>query len=241
MKWLMMAVILSALHTSSVSQPAIVDTSLDPAFKNAVTFYNNSFGPELRLFNGKEYHEYLLPFKEGQPYFFSNIFSKGTVSYEGKTYENVSILYNLVTDQVVILKYSGFSKIQLLKERVDAFSLSGHYFINIQNGSLSSPALRPGFYDIVASGKVSLLVKRTKRIQTDTKETVEIKVLSKDHFFLRNKNVYSEVDTKNAFLKQLKAKRKEIQQFIKQNGIRYRKNPEEAMVRILEYYNQIMK
>lgn len=241
MRWLMVTTLLTALHIRSISQAISVDTSAGPAFKNAVAFYNNSFGPELHLFNGKEYYDYRVAFNEGHPYFFTPTWSKGTVNYEGNRYENVSILYNLVTDQVVILNYSRLAKIQLVKERVASFALSGHSFIHIRPDSLLSPVLREGFYDILADGKITLLARRTKNIQTYTKQVVETKVFSKDHFYVENNNVYSEIDSKRALLKQVGDKRKEIQQFIKQNKISYRKSRENAMVRIVEYYNQLIK
>ncbi len=236
----MITVILPVLCSTSIAQ-RILSTSSEPAFKNAVAFYNNSFGPDLHLFSGKEYLDYNFRFSQGHPYFQTTTFSKGTITYQGSTYEEVPMLYNLETDNVIILNHSGTAKIQLIKEKVSSFSLSGHSFINICNDSLLSQGLRYGFYDILATGKTTLLARRTKNIQIVAQDIVEIKVLAKDYFYLQNNNIYSVIRSKKGLLNLLSDRKKEIRQFVKQNNIDYRENPENAIVRIVEYYNQIMK
>jgi len=230
-----------ALHIVCAAQRIAAMTSADAAYDKAVAFYNASFGPELRIFNGKEYQEYRESFKEGHPYFVTNAFSKGTLHYEGSKYEDVSLLYNLVTDQLIILNAAGSAKIQLIKERVDSFSFPAHSFINIGTDSSLSEGLSSGFYEVLSTGKINLLARHTKNIQATVRDVVETKVFSKDHHFVRSNHVYIEINSKKALLKQMNDKRKELQQFIKQNKLNYRKNGEEAMVKIVEYYNQITK
>ena len=91
------------------------------------------------------------------------------------------------------------------------------------------------------TGKIDLLARHTKNIQTTVRDVVETNVFSKDHRYVRSNHVFIEISSKKALLKQMNDKRKELQQFIKQNKLNYRKNGEEAMVRIVEYYNQITK
>ncbi len=240
-KGLLIFVILSALYTQSQSQQLAPDTSSPPAFKNVMASYNNSFAGQLHLFNGKEYRDYRKPFEEGQPYFITNTWTKGTVDYDGNRYDNVSVLYNLVTDELIILNYNNISKIQLIKEKVAQFSMAGHSFINITPDSLFSSGLTPGFYDVLAAGKLSLLVRHTKNIQPYIRQTIELKIFSKDHYYLKKNNGYSAISSKKSFLEQFGDKRKQVQQFIRQNKLRYRKDPANTMVRSVEYYNQITK
>lgn len=234
-------VIFVTLHTRAITQELLPDTSSSPAVKNAVNFYSTSLTEQLHLYNGKEYQDYAVPFDEGHPYFLRTDFSKGIINYDGNTYNDVSLLYNLVTDDVIILAHNKILKIRLLKEKVGGFSLSGHSFLNLSRDSLLSSDMSAGFYDVLSTGKVALLAKRVKNIQSYTKQKVEVRVFEKDHFYLRKDGRYFPIQNKKTFLAQLGDKKKEIQQFIKQNKLRFRKYPEYTMVKVTEYYNQLTK
>jgi len=240
-KLLLIFVILFALRKPAVSQKIAIDSPSTPALANAMALYNNAFATQLPIFNGREYPDYRRPFTKGQPYYITDKWSIGTVKYEGVTYTDVSIQYNIVTDQVVILHSNGVSKIQLIKGLVSAFSFLDHSFINIPRDSLVSTGMPPGFYDILTPGKLSLLARRTKNIQSYPRLTVELEIFSKDHYYLKSDGVYSPVSTKKRFLAQFDDKRKEIQQFIKQHKLNYRRDQENTMVKAVEYYNQLTK
>lgn len=78
-------------------------------------------------------------------FLWENNWSKGSVSYDGNTYNEVSILYNLVTDEVIILHTNKVAKVQLIKEKVDAFSLPGHSFLHLRFDSLHSGNMARGY------------------------------------------------------------------------------------------------
>ncbi|MEJ7680747.1 MAG: hypothetical protein WKG06_23425 [Segetibacter sp.] len=136
-----------------------------PAYKNALAFYNQSLNEELHLFNGKEDKGYPYQFDNGTPYFLTNNWSKGTLNYDGKVYENVSMLYDVASDEVLYLYFDNRSRIRLVKEKVAGFSIMAHNFIHITPDSLHSSSLAPGFYDELYYGANSLLAKRTKKLK----------------------------------------------------------------------------
>jgi hypothetical protein len=238
---LLIMVIFFCFSTPGISQALVPDTSLSPAAKQAIAFYSTTLKEQLRLFNGKEYQDYMLPFDKGHPYFIESNFNKGTISYDGNTYSNVYLLYNLVTDEVIILNSGGILKIQLLKQRVSAFSLSGHTFLHLQPDSNLSKNITPGFYDILATGKTSLVARRKKNIQTFTKQKLEIEVFEKDRFYLKRNNSYVLLHSKKSLLEQFADKKKEMQQFIRQSNLNYRKDAENFMIKTTGYYNQLTK
>lgn len=236
---LLLSVIFLVICHKSFSQDLRFDSSSLPAVKDLAADYNKTFVEQLHLYNGIQYREYHKPFDEGQPYFVQNSFSRGTVSYDGGFYENVSILYNLVTDQVIILGRNNIAEIQLLKDKVSAFSLQSHTFINMHPDTLLSTGMPEGFYDLLTTGKTSLLAKRTKNIQSFVQRTIILKVFEKDHYYVKKNNSYVPIRSKKALLAQVSDKKKEIQQYLKDNKIRYRKDPENAMTKVIDYYNQL--
>ncbi len=228
------------LYHSSFSQSIKPDTSSSPEYKNALAFYNQSLSEELHLFNGREYKGYTDKFSEGTPYFQSDKWSKGTLYYEGKMYENVSLLYDEVKDELVYLYFDNASSVRLGKERVSAFSIMSHNFINILSDSIHASSITPGFYDELYHGNNSLIAKRTKNIQTSLRQSgAEIKVFYKDHYYLRRGDRYEAVSNKKTLLHNLSDKRKELQQYIRQNKLSFRKDMENAMTKTVAYYDQL--
>ena len=242
MKYNIVLLVLIMLSNSSVSQSITPDTSLSPAYKNAVAFYSQSLGEELHMFNGREYKGYREQFSEGTPYFLTNKLSKGTLDYDGKMYENVSLLYDAAKDELICLYFDNASLMKLEKNRVAGFSIMGHHFIHIKSDSLQSSPLQSGFYDELYHGRNSLVAKRTKNIQTFLRQSgAEIKVFHKDHYYLLKENNYYPVSNKKSFLQYFSDKRKELQQYIKQNKFTFKDDFENAMTKTLSYYDQLIK
>ncbi len=229
------------LYFNSKSQSLRPDTSSLPAYKNAVALYNQALKEELHLFNGREEKGYPYQFTEGIPYFLTNKWSKGTLNYDGKIYEDVSLLYDAARDELVYLYFNNASAVMLIKDRVEGFSIMGHNFIHITPDSLHSSSIAPGFYDELYYGNNSLLAKRTKNIQTNIRQSgAEIKVFYKDHYYLLKGDKYYAVSNKKSFLSSLGDKRKELQQYIRQNKLKFKKDIENTMIKTLAYYDKLI-
>jgi hypothetical protein len=54
------------------------------------------------------------------------------------------------------------------------------------------------------------------------------------------KDVYYTFKNERSLLKILNDKKKEIQQYLKKNGIRYKDDPERSMIMAVEYYNRLI-
>jgi hypothetical protein len=238
-KCLLLFVITATLHSRTFSQKLASDSASTPAFKNAVALYNKSFATQLHIFNGKEYLGYRRRFNNGHPYFEVDSLTIGSVNYEGSKYDSASMMYNTASDQLIILSHNGFTHIQLIKEKVVSFSLLGHSFIHIQHDSLLSPDLKSGFYDVLSAGKVSLLAKRIKTIEEDITQVVELKVYAKNRYYLKKNNGYITISNKKAFLKEFADQKKAVDQYIRQNKFNYRKNREDYLIKVANYYNTI--
>ena len=241
---ILMVCCISVLTTKNLfAQQAQTDSSSQQnALNNAITFFHASIGEQSRLYNGPEYYFY-DPVIKGNAYFLDvNSFSQGSVYYDGAYYTNVPMLYDLYSDQVAVLLYNHFSKFSLLKERVKSFDLLDHHFVNINADTLiNNTLIKSGFYDQLYNGKVEILAKRTKSIQTNSGGTAGTESYfspSKD-FFLRKNNIYHSFSSQGSLLDLLKDRKKELQQYIKANQIKYRANPEEAMVKIASYYDHL--
>lgn len=132
------------LAGTTTTAQQIVTTSSVPAFTNAVQQYNVALASQLPIYNGKEYIDYKQNFEVGQPYFLQKSWTIGTMVYENVQYAGVPIMYNLVTDEVIIPTPDTAAKIQLQKDRVQAFTVGGHLFAYVPANSVLHDAVRQG-------------------------------------------------------------------------------------------------
>jgi len=227
---------------NTFAQISIADSSSQQnGFKNAISVFNKSLGEESPIYNGPEYSFY-PPIYKGNAYFMDiNSFTSGSIYYDGILFKNVPMLYDLYSDKVVVLLYNHFSKFSLLNDRLKSFDFSGHHFINILADSLEENSnIKPGIYDQLYNGKLQVLVKRTKNIQNSPGTTgVESYFNPVTDYFLKKNNVYYRIGGEGSFINVLKDKKKELQQYIKANKIKFRKTPEESMVKLASYYGHL--
>jgi hypothetical protein len=215
--------------------------STHAAFNKVTDNFYKSIGQQSHLYNGREYDYYPSNIK-GNAYLMDvNVWSPGSVDYDGYLYKNVNMLYDINKDELVILLYNKVTKISLLTERIKSFDLLGHHFIYIQNNPLSNNSVNTGFYDQLYAGNIKLLVKRSKSIQnSSSSQTIETYFSPSTDYYLYKNGGYYKVNSKGSFMDVLKDKKKELQQFIKSNNISInKKDREQAMVKLAEYYDHL--
>ena len=204
----------------------------------AYTEYTTAVQEQMELFNGREHIDYLYKFDVGSPYFLAGNFSKGDVTYLNKTYKDVSLTYDVVKDEVAILHFNILKRLIPDKLKLDAFTINGHHFIKLSPGITNYKSLPEGYYDLLYNDKISLLAKRTKSIRDIIPE---IRVYSKDIFYISKNNTFYEVNANKSFLKHFTDKKKQITQFMRQNDISFTGNKEQAMIKIITHYNSLVK
>jgi hypothetical protein len=240
---MMMCLACAVISKKSFAQVARTDSSSQQnALNNTLTLFYSSIGDQSPLYNGPEYYFY-DPLIKGNAYFADvNAFAPGSVFYDGLFFNGVPMLYDLYTDKVVVLLYNHFSKFSLIQERVKSFDFLNHHFININADTLNiNSIIKSGFYDELYNGKSQVLVKRSKNIQTTTggQAGPESYFNPSIDYYLRKSNTYYSFSSQGSMLSILKDKKKELQQYIRANQIKFRKDPEEAMVKIASYYDHL--
>jgi len=229
---------------NSFSQEVKTDSSSQQsALNSTLSLFYTSIGKQSSLYNGTEYTFY-DPIITGNAYFLDvKAFGPGSINYTGITFSHVPMLYDIYNDQVVVLLYNHFTKIALIKEKVKSFDYLDHHFININADTLGAGTiLQSGYYDELYHGKSQVLAKRSKNIQaTSSQTTIESYFNPVKAYYLRKNNIYYSIGSKGSMLDVLKDKKKQLQQYIRASQINFRQDPEEAMVKIASYYDQLSK
>lgn len=226
-----------SLASSSV---LFAQQSFDSAFTQATSVYDNTMGANIHLYNGVEYIDYDHRIT-GDPFFMGSFFTGGSIIYDGVFYNNVQLFYDVLRDNVVIKNYNN-APLLLVNEKVAAFGMLGHRFINIQADSTISKNNHLGFCDVLSDGYLKLLSKRKKLIVEKTSvQYSESSYTEKDEYYILKDEILYPVNDEKSVLALMKDRKSEVQKFLHQNKIKFRKNPEAAMIKMVDYYNQLNK
>jgi hypothetical protein len=232
-------VFLCFCHEISFGQTQTEKKSEQLTIKNTVSLYYKSLGEQSGIYHGPAYIGYPYQLSNGHQFFESPNLTQGTIFYNGMLYQDIPMWYDLVKDEVVVQNIDSLSMISLHNERIDYFSLLGHYFIKISQDSSSS--LSTGFYDQIYKGKTEVLVRRYKGTLEDVStEGIFTKILKqKNEIYLKKEGKYFSVLSSGSVLKVLGNKQKEILSHLKKNAIKFKKDPEKAIVMMVSYYDQL--
>jgi hypothetical protein len=228
------------LNLRTQAQPAARDTSIGPsAYGLALRQYHDYLDPEPNLYRGGQYAEYSFLLKEGHPFFGEDRWRKGTAMYNGILYENVSLLYDEVLDMLVMPDPLKVFKIILIPSEVGSFTIEDHSFVRLSD-SLNPSQPGNGFYEQLYKGHISLLKREKKTIQEDVSNPAEgIRRYIEVHvsYYLKRGNEYYSVNNKGSLLYALKDKNREAKKFIRQNHLNVRKDKENALVKVVTWYD----
>jgi hypothetical protein len=178
------------------------------------------------LYSGIEYTKGLILFGES-PFFLGNEPAKGSIKYQGNWYEVSELQYDCRNDVVVAKNFSGDLSVELIKEKIEEFNISGHYF-----DKLKIQSRRGEFYEKIYSGKRTLYIQWQKKI-------ISNRVDEKRYVLLRNVYLINAVDTirinKVADYFDLLAQNKAtIKRYYKEQHLNFRKEPVLAMESLIK-------
>ncbi|TDQ14758.1 hypothetical protein DFQ04_3352 [Algoriphagus boseongensis] len=205
--------------------------------KAQVAGQNLAFLPEYQeqlpyfqeLITGGQYQE---PSRliQGDPYYFSRQFEKGTLIINGVTYPQVPLLYDSYRDQVVTFHPVFNQKILIKPEKIDGFQLANgerfrHFSGNgdyLKNGN--------GIYKVLGEGDylaVAKQFKTTKAVREMSKYD-EI-YLAKSDYFLVKDGVFLQIQKGNQAFEILGLEKKFIKKELRARNLVFKQNPEEYL------------
>ena len=234
---------LNPIFSQSLKKGSIADLQV----KNAIEVYDHYTADNAPIYNGKEYLFYTFKM-EGDPFFGTGIYGDGSVnfvegwvSYNGRKYGLVPLLFDLVRDQLVVLSPDKKTPIVMHNEFVDSFSIFGHTFIAL-NEDHKQNLYNTGFYDLLYNGqRVQFLERHVKllnpRIQGTTMTTI---FQSKNRFYIHKNGLYYLVSGKKDMFRVFSDHLRELKKVMRQNHLKLRhKNFETAAVKATAFYDQL--
>ncbi len=208
----------------------------DVAKQKTIAVFYNTVNDNAGLYNGTEYVMYDQHIK-GTPYFMDGGQQGADIFFNGTLYTNVPLIYEITTDNVVARLFGQGLFIDLVNEKIKYFTLYGHTFVHLFQDS-TNKIISDGFYDRLYNGQTSVFVKRGKSIYEDP-HTFEKSFVENDHYYIYKNGTFYQVSGKGSVLNVFKDKKKDLSKYLRQNDIDFKKDPENAMVQLAEYYDKL--
>lgn len=217
------------------------DEKADFALLEAVKIYDSHLRRNTMVYTGRSYHDD-EPNVKGHPYFGEDYWEFGRIDYDNNVYDSIYLKYDIYKDHILIENFNsdGFlSPITLFRKKVASFDLMGHYFVRIENDTLSN--LKAGFYDrMYKHNGIEVLVKRRKEIvNSNDYDPLGEMYNQNDRYYLKKDNYTYQVRKKKSILKVLSDYKKEIKMFIKSNNFSFKVNTDIQIVEVVKYYDSL--
>ncbi len=212
-----------------------VDTAFLALSKTkSIELYSQAFLNQSRLYNGSDYIIY-QSHDEEHPYFKIEDWTNGSIVYEGELYNNVDLLYDISSDNVIIEHNRG-NPIKLLDEKIQSFSLLSHKFVRLKGDETNK--ISEGFYDQLYDGPSKVYAKHWKIYQEslDQGEVIPRFEEGNQHYIVK-KGIFYAVKSKGSVLQVFDDRKQDVKDFIRKNHIRFKTDREKAIVSITEFYD----
>ncbi|WP_266363999.1 hypothetical protein [Tellurirhabdus rosea] len=225
--------------SSALAQSVTGGAPVRPDLAYATALYQSARLQQANLFNGIE-HLRGYPTAEGHPYFGNGEWQRGSIQYDHIRYQDVSLLYDLTLDRVVVQHPDSAFRVALVPEKTESFSLGEQTFTHLREDSARQLGLSGGIYQILTNGPSRLLARRTKVIRSElSRNTVTNWFEQQDQYFLRLNGTYHPVKTKSAVLKLAGDQQKGLSRYWREKKVRFRKNRELALIEAARYLDTL--
>lgn len=227
--------------TLSFAQPSNKTNQSSPSY-SAELFFNTSINQQSRLFNGIPFQDYFYNVLGSANFNELTSFTLGTIIYDGSRFDSIPLMYNLHLDKVIVPK-NELSKYSLISAKVSDFYLNDHHFKYIAVADTTTSIIKPGFFEMIFEGNSNVLAKKTKTMyeKIENQRDLSFRFSSKTTYYLERDKKYYLITGEASFLNHFKDKKDELKKHLKENKIKFRRTPEDAMALLAKHYETLVR
>ncbi|MDL2277680.1 hypothetical protein LJC57_03715 [Parabacteroides sp. OttesenSCG-928-G07] len=217
-----------------------LSTASPEGTKNLIQHYFTAVAEYSALYNGKMETPYDMRMKN-HPYFLTTDYVKGDIVYNGAYYTDVSLRYDQYRDQLVARTPDQSYNVVLESPKVSEANLNGYPIVSTQE--LSWQNMPSGnYYIFLYTGEYTVFYKPTLLVVSSTSNRlVEQSFKITNRYYVTIDGVCHPVKNKSGFLKLFPDKRKELNQFAKQERLDFKNNAGQAFIALVKQYELLSK
>lgn len=222
---------------TSNAQTSQSESNYFSAFDTSVNSQNTG------LYNGIVYYDNIGLSSEKHRFFKTKDFVTGSIKYDGQTYYDIPIKYDVYSDIVLVKLKNGFNEVimQPIKDKVEEFSIGASPFIKIQE-EINKRELLFGFYENLSSNSFFTLYKKHRKLKKKRldKAVVYFDFLDRYEYVLLYQNMYYPIKGKGSISKIFPEYKKQINTFYKENSSIKKTDPDGFMISVLNHVYALM-
>lgn len=232
--------IIAYLYVSQVlyAQAPVIERMDSIAINKALFFYKSNINQQSGLYNGTAFYNFGDKAEDSSSFADSTLVN-GKVNYNGFVHQNVLLNYDLHFEKLVSV--SDGNLFSLISEKVSEFTIKNHRFINIFPSMINGSSLTPGFYDLIYEGSFKIFAKRIKKLEFSTDQAKPYFFKAKTTYYLERDLKYEEISSEGSFLDLFQVQKNELKKQLKENNIKFKEDPERAIIFMATYYDSIKK
>lgn len=190
------------------------------------------------LYNGRDWRNLYYRIK-GDQFLFTPIFLQGSVTIEGRTFDEILLSYDIYNDELILNTELGMI-IQLNKEMIDFFSLEfnnrNYKFKRLDADSVNSLS---GYVNVLYDEGLSLYIKYRKEILLLAVDNKYDLFNQSSRIYMKKDGIIYRIGSKGEFLNLLKDHKQEIHKYLKSNNIHISKSSPESMALVISFYEKL--
>lgn len=204
-------------------------TSDSATYAKAIAFYEQMVGDVSSLYTGRQYSGYDFRI-EGHQYLDVKVPMMGSLLYDNILYNNVEMQYELVKDDLLITYPENDFRIIIKKQDIQWFKMQDRLFVNLETANLE------GIYELVEIGALEVLIKRSKIVKEEIRDqTLKREFVQKNRYYIKKGEDLYSVTSKKRLLSYFKEEKKGIRQMLKRHKLKYKRDPEQTIIKTVEF------
>ena len=204
----------------------------------AVSQYERVLKPQAHVYEGNQYinHD---PRIKIHPYYLVDSLQVGTVVFQGVTYRDVPMLYDIVRDELVVQPPDGGYRLRLRVDKIARFSLGAHQFTRLVGDSLAG--VRTGFYEVIYPGRVKALAKRQKTVHEDISSgSYKADYLTQDRYLIQKERSFYPVKTKRSVLALFPDQVRALRKYMRTNHLKFNDEQRgQTIAQLTQHYDEL--
>lgn len=202
-----------------------------------VTNFNDTTDIQV-LYNGRAWRNLYYKIR-GDQFLFSTEFLTGSVTIDGKTYNNLFLKYDIFNDELLTITDHNII-LQLNKEMIDLFTIRYQdRILNFKRLNADSLNVLSGFVNVLFDGGTSLYVKYRKEILLLAVENKYDMFNQVNRIFVEKNGQIFRIDSKRELLKLLEDQKRLVADFIRSNKLKFSRRNPESFKPVIEYYDKL--
>jgi hypothetical protein len=208
--------------------------------QQSFTAYDETYGHDPLLFNGKFYNYPIPSGTVGTPFFNGPDFVEGTATVRGLTYTNLLMKYDIVNQQIILQHKpisGGTQQVVLSETWLESFTLGDTKF----EVFIPADTIRE-IYEVIGSGPVRVLYSWNKVLKFNTGYGSGNFIFSKAYkrsFLLMDGNLVKYKSNKNFISLLDPSKQGAVKKYLVRQHIQVKKASNQVMAELVNYCNTL--